>query len=208
MWNGVNEWVTPALSVHGDMVVDGTIGANKIVANSITTDHIAANSISADRIATGTITAASGVIANFAVDTLQIASNAVTIPLKFTPANASTGSTRDVETLLFDTNTPASSFPDGTPGIIILSCTLSRAGAAEFNAVGFKLVRNDGVTLHTVMDVFSMVTVTGGTLKFVLTYAVHVDNLRGHYYFYMAPRSSNTAYTVENPTFTFLGVKR
>jgi hypothetical protein len=47
MWNGVNGWVAPALAVHGDMVVDGTIRADKLVVNEI---------FSKDITYTGTIT--------------------------------------------------------------------------------------------------------------------------------------------------------
>ena len=52
--------------IDGDLIVDGTIGANKIIAGSITADKIAANSITANEIASNTITAN------------QIASNTIT----------------------------------------------------------------------------------------------------------------------------------
>lgn len=56
------------------------ITGDGIETNSVGADHIIAGSITADRLAVGTITAASGIIGNLAVDTLQIAGNAVTVP--------------------------------------------------------------------------------------------------------------------------------
>lgn len=53
----------------------------------ISGDGIVANSVTANEMAAGTITAASGIIANLAVDTLQIADRAVTFPA-FTEENS------------------------------------------------------------------------------------------------------------------------
>ena len=57
--------------ISGDKLATGSITAEKIVANAITTEKIRA----------GTITAESGILANLAVDTLQIKDRAVTNPL-------------------------------------------------------------------------------------------------------------------------------
>ncbi len=59
------------------------VTAVKLAAGSITADKIAVNAITADRIATGTITAQSGVLANAAIGTLQIAGQAVTVASAF-----------------------------------------------------------------------------------------------------------------------------
>lgn len=61
----------------------GAITAQALAAGIITADKIAVNAITADRIATGTITAQSGVLANAAVGTLQIAGQAVTVASAF-----------------------------------------------------------------------------------------------------------------------------
>ncbi len=67
-------------TITGDKMVANTITATEIAADTITATEIAADTITAAQIATGTITAASAVIANAAVDTLQLSGQAVTIP--------------------------------------------------------------------------------------------------------------------------------
>src|SRR5450759_3467454 len=59
------------LAFRGDMYVDG----------SITTNSIAAGSITAIKMHADSITATNGAIANLTVDTLQVAGNAITVPL-------------------------------------------------------------------------------------------------------------------------------
>ena len=102
-------WVSQATYITGGLIVDGTITGNKIAANTITASNIAASTITSTQIAASTIvasniasntitssqiaaatisasnmaansiTAANAAIANAAVDTLQIAGNAVTV---------------------------------------------------------------------------------------------------------------------------------
>lgn len=59
--NGSTSWVVVNAVVDGNLLVSGTVGANHLQAK--------------------TITAASGLIADLAVDTLQIAGNAITVPM-------------------------------------------------------------------------------------------------------------------------------
>lgn len=80
-------------TITAGQIAVGAIGASEIAANAITAaaiaalaitgDKIVGNTITAGNMATGTITALSGVIANAAVNTLQIAGNAVTQAVAF-----------------------------------------------------------------------------------------------------------------------------
>jgi len=65
-------------SLDAGKITTGTLNAGRIGANSITATHIAANAVDTDELAAGAITAGSGIIADLAVDTLQIADQAVT----------------------------------------------------------------------------------------------------------------------------------
>lgn len=63
---------------NGELIVDGAITTDHIQAGSITTSLLAADAVVASKIAAGAITAADAHIGTAAVDTLQIAGNAVT----------------------------------------------------------------------------------------------------------------------------------
>lgn len=70
----------PAVAINGNLYVDGGIIARHLATNSVTTTALAATSITADKMAAGSITAANAALGNAAVDTLQIAGQAVTVP--------------------------------------------------------------------------------------------------------------------------------
>lgn len=129
----------------------GTIDASKIAANTITAGQIASNTITATQIASGTITAdrmvsktitaASGIIGDLAVDTLQIAGNAVTIPISTF------------------TNGPTS-VPTGATPITIQSATINSTGApilvsvsALANSAVFWQITRDGVVLYDTWNI-------------------------------------------------------
>lgn len=65
-------------AVTADKIASGAISAIGIEANSITTDKLAAGAVTAQKIATGTITAESGIIANSAIGTAQVADGSIT----------------------------------------------------------------------------------------------------------------------------------
>lgn len=65
-------------AVTAEKIAAGTIEAIGISAGSITTDKLAANAVTADKIATNTITANSGIIADSAIGTTQIADGSIT----------------------------------------------------------------------------------------------------------------------------------
>jgi len=68
-------------SITSTQIAANTIVGGNIAAGTITAGNIAAGTITAGNIAAGTITAASAVIDTAAVNTLQIAGNAVTVPV-------------------------------------------------------------------------------------------------------------------------------
>lgn len=80
-----------ANTITGTNIAGTTIAGSNIIGSTITGDKIAGNTISASNMIAGTITAASGIIADAAittakigtaqVDTLQIAGQAVTVPV-------------------------------------------------------------------------------------------------------------------------------
>jgi hypothetical protein len=74
-WNGT-AWLTVAALIHGNLFVDGTIGAAKLVANSITANEIAANAITASELAANSVTA--GKIAANSIDASKIVANSIT----------------------------------------------------------------------------------------------------------------------------------
>lgn len=69
-------WTELKEFVDGDMIVTGTLGADKLVANSITANQIAANAITASELAAGSIVA--GKIAANAVTANTISADAIT----------------------------------------------------------------------------------------------------------------------------------
>ena len=70
----------PAVAINGNLYVDGGVIARHLAANSVTTTALAAQSVTAVNMAVGSITAANAALGNAAVDTLQIAGQAVTVP--------------------------------------------------------------------------------------------------------------------------------
>jgi len=55
--SGTDTWVAPGTLIDGDLIVDGTIAADKVQANSLTATQISAGAITATEIATGAISA-------------------------------------------------------------------------------------------------------------------------------------------------------
>lgn len=75
----MRNFYAPKGSIDTLQVAEGAITNAKIV--NLDGNKITAKTISADKLAAKTITAESGVIGDLAVDTLQIAGNAITVPL-------------------------------------------------------------------------------------------------------------------------------
>ncbi len=68
-------------TITGGNIAGGTITGGLIAANTIAGSNIIGGTITAAQMQTGTITAASGILGNASVNTLQLAGQAVTIPV-------------------------------------------------------------------------------------------------------------------------------
>jgi hypothetical protein len=95
--SGQDVWVTPTDFIDGDLFVDGTILADKLVANTITAGQIAGDTITANEILGNTITAAEifgGTITTDLINTDGISANKINVndSIAF---NTTTGSTSD-----------------------------------------------------------------------------------------------------------------
>ncbi|MEJ7745348.1 MAG: hypothetical protein WKF61_01045 [Luteimonas sp.] len=117
---------TGLVAIRGDLVARG----------SITSPKIAARTITADNIAVGAITAESGVIADLAVDTLQIAGNAVTIPKVVSRFDSAYGSGSTFVNVLGTTITLKQ------PGTLLAIVTCSQASRDGDNSWNMKLQIN------------------------------------------------------------------
>jgi hypothetical protein len=75
-------------TITATQIAASTITAANIASGTITATQIAASTITGGNIAAGAITATNGIIANLAVNTLQLANNAVTIPVGATASGS------------------------------------------------------------------------------------------------------------------------
>ena len=119
-----------ANAISADFIESGSITADKLAAGVLSADLIGAHSITADKIATGTITAESGIIANGAIGTTQIADGSIT-SAKVVSLNADviTSGTLSTERLLIK----------GTDGIIYeINAQSSGLTAAELTKEQYK----------------------------------------------------------------------
>jgi hypothetical protein len=71
-------------AINTSKLAAGAVTAETIAANAITSGKIAADAITADKMAANSITAANAALGNASVDTLQIAGQAVTVPVQST----------------------------------------------------------------------------------------------------------------------------
>ncbi|MDP4299936.1 phage tail protein [Leptothrix discophora] len=160
-------------------IAAGTITAAKMAAGTITANEIATGTITAAKMTAGTITAASGIIADAAittakigtaqVNTLQLAGQAVTIPL------GSTSTTGDASITYTST---------GAPVIIIFSTVLIDGANGNYWASSSNLKKGT-TTISTIGD--SGVTNTSGTQYHALTSC-----------YYDTPSAGSVTYTVNN----------
>jgi hypothetical protein len=73
-------WALFQTYITGSLIVQNTITGDKVAANTITGTNIAGTTITAANMAANSITADNAAIGNAAVNTLQIAGDAVTVP--------------------------------------------------------------------------------------------------------------------------------
>ena len=131
-----------ANSITNAMIQTDAVQANSIQAGAVGASELAANSVIAGKIAAGSITAAGGEIGNLAVNTLQIAGQAVTIP---SSSYTEVGITlAHLTTTVVQTITITST---GAPATISFSCSieafslLPSGGVSNFGLVNFILKR-------------------------------------------------------------------
>lgn len=119
-----------ANAISADFIAAGSITADKMAAGVLSADLIGAHSITADKIATGTITAESGIIANGAIGTTQIADGSITsAKIVNLSADVITSGTLSTERLLIK----------GTDGIIYeINAQSSGLTAAELSKEQYK----------------------------------------------------------------------
>uniref|UniRef100_A0A6M3IVS2 Putative tail protein n=1 Tax=viral metagenome TaxID=1070528 RepID=A0A6M3IVS2_9ZZZZ len=147
--NDLNASKINAGYLHTDRLEAGSITATLIAANTLTASLIAAHTITADQIAFNTLTASligankiitasaniedaiitGAKIGNLEVDTLQIAENAVTIPVSNYAEAATTVASSANEDVI-----SASITSTGAPIVIIASCTCSAPDIAPEDA--------------------------------------------------------------------------
>lgn len=123
-------------TLNGSKITAGTLGADRIITNSLTSSQIAADAITTSELAADSITAAKGQISDFAVDTLQIAGEAVTIPRSsYTSGTLGlTASYTTIQSLSITTG--------GARVYLSFSCVCKLTGnATTATAIEFRIVR-------------------------------------------------------------------
>ncbi|MCT7656175.1 hypothetical protein MBH78_19175 [Oceanimonas sp. NS1] len=78
MFNG-STWVSPALFIDGDLAALGTIFGKHIAGDTIEGKHVKFRELTGEHLKVGAIKAEDAVFANAAIDTLQLAGQAVTL---------------------------------------------------------------------------------------------------------------------------------
>lgn len=128
-------------------IAAGTITATELAALTITSGVIAADAITGAKIAAGAIIAGDGIIANAAVETLQLAGQAVTIPVGAYTAGTSTQTGGDWTTAQSATITST-----GAPIMIMCSGIFVNGSAAY--SMHFR-VRRGSTTIWYVNNAFA-----------------------------------------------------
>jgi hypothetical protein len=196
-----------ASAITADKISSGAVTAVKIAAATITADKIAAATITADKIATDTITAESGVIANAAVGTLQIAGNSVTQAVS-TVGTGDTSVGTSTVTVLVQSITVS-----GTQPILVF---VSAGIVGSFNGV---LNSADNTALGTVnfagqtKEVVPQVTCFGGYAVSGAGAAIFTGVPAGTYTVFLQFVAQDTGagrpgITVRKPSLTILETKR
>jgi len=125
----------------GDLIIDGTLGAAKIVAGSITGDRIAARTIGAGKIIANSLTA--GEIAADAITTTELAADAVTADK--IAAGTITATEIATGTLTSDSGVFGTiSADDVTAGSLTSSNHSGTGNGSDFSTAGLKFNLNNG----------------------------------------------------------------
>lgn len=155
-------------AISADFIEAGSITADKMAAGVLSADLIGANSITADKIATGTITAESGIIAENAIGTAQIADGSIT-SAKIVELNADVikSGTLSTERLLIK----------GTDGIIYeINAQSSGLTAAELTEEQYKNQLN-GTVIVAESITAAQLAANAVTANKILAGAITTDKL-------------------------------
>ena len=153
----VNGGLIAANTITASQIAAGSITSTQIAANTIVGGNIAAGTITAGNIAAGTITAASAVIDNAAVNTLQIAGNAVTVPVYGSSTTGSAAVTPTNTSFLTYYLTIAGLGPSETCGVIIYQSSrmgvVTTLGGVHVGPWDFQVqIQVDGVVVGSVQE--------------------------------------------------------
>jgi len=161
-------------SITSTQIAANTIVGGNIAAGTITAGNIAAGTITAGNIAAGTITAASAVIDTAAVNTLQIAGNAVTVPVYGSSITGSGWVTPTNTSFLTYYLTIAGLGPSETCGVIIYQSSrmgvVTTLGGVHVGPWDFQVqIQVDGVVVGSVQEQTNgLATETVDSVAFVL----------------------------------------
>ncbi|MCJ8138440.1 phage tail protein [Falsirhodobacter halotolerans] len=153
-----------ASAILASHLAAGSVTANALAANSVTARAIAARSVTADAMAANSVTAQNGAIGNLAVQTLNIAGNAVTVPVAaFREQNTGVDSSNNETTVL-----NATMRNEGYPVSITLNFSYSfvRAAGASIQGSAYINLYKNGSLLRRVYFVLSADTNQFGLASF------------------------------------------
>ena len=152
--NTITSTQIAANTITASQIAAGSITSTQIAANTIVGGNIAAGTITAGNLVTATITAASAVIDNAAVNTLQIAGNAVTVPVYGSSTTGSAAVTPTNTSFLTYYLTIAGLGPSETCGVIInQSSHLNVTAGSAFGPWTFQIqIQVDGVVISSVVQ--------------------------------------------------------
>ena len=150
-------WAIFQKVITGDLIVANSIVGNNIASNTITATQIAAATISASNMAANSITAANAAIGNAAVNTLQIAGQAVTIPLSAYTSSATSLNNNTIQSITYTST--------GAPVIISSSFTYSSSNLIDWGKINVSILRN-GIVVYSSAERFLIPNTGGNPLGF------------------------------------------
>lgn len=155
------------IALLGDMIVDGSITTQKILAGEVKTINLDAQAVTAAKIQTGSITSASGVIGALGVQSLSIGDNAVTVTDAAVLTSAySFGFSGSPQTILSKTLNVDTAGLSGKPMNMLLQFT---GQTTTSNANISSQIKANGATLSNNVVTNSGVIVLSGMYSFTGT---------------------------------------
>jgi hypothetical protein len=147
---------------NGELIVDGAISARTIAAGAVTATAIAADAVTATHLAADSITAGNASIADAAVDTLQIAGNAVTQAV-----STYAGTQSELSSTSYTTITSTSMTTSATQPILVAG-SLTAGGAYDSGGSGDYYYEGTYWTNNTASSYISLQAKVGSTTSDVI----------------------------------------